>query len=371
MSLPLFSYLTLTYKTLTMAEVLYLLDITKDVYSITNKENLTVNLTLTEIDHCTKDTTLVTVNIEKDVPYILPLKVDGKYQVHLVSTEFVGNESDIYIDYYLNLELSMIEDIFSVLCGCDCGCANCEDLSVNQYQALLTTRTKIDVYKHLVAPRYTASFDAVHAKTSCLIEPPLYCEIATEGITGTISYSEKLTKQLIALDYLAMYFTALKGLTEQEDIDYVNTKWQSEAILCCINSLGINIKEIETLINDMATITMDSGAYVNLPPDVVGDNTIATTNRTTVIYTMAHFTTGTTPAYSDPEGDLADAIRVDTLPVDGELQLNGIAVIATQIITKTDIDNSLFTFVPPDQDALDQDTWTFSVRDAGSGQFSS
>lgn len=354
-----------------MAEVLYLLDFTKDVYSIKNKEALVISLALTEIDDCTKDTTLINTTIQPDVVYDLPLKVDGRYQVHLVSTEFPGNESDIFIDYYLNLELSMIEDTFSVLCGCDCGCADCEDLNVDQYQALLTTRTKIDVYKYLVAPRYTAALDAVHANTSCLIEPPLYCDIASEGISGTISYNERLTKQLIALDYLAFYYTALKGLTEQTDIDYINKKWQSEAILCCINSLGINIKEIQTLINDMAQITMDSGAYVNLPPDAVGDNTIATNNRVTVVYTEANFTTGTTPPYNDPEGDSADAIRVDTLPVDGVLRLNGVPVIATQIIDMVDINNSLFTFVPPDQDALDQDTWTYSIRDAGSGQFSS
>ena len=354
-----------------MAEVNYVLAFTKDVYSIKNEENESIALTLTEIDDCTKDTTLIVETIEPNVEYPLPLKVDGKYKVHLESTEFPENTSDINIDYYLNLELSMIEDIFSVLCGCDCGCDNCEDLSVDQYQALLTTRTKIDVYKHLTKPRYVTAFDAVHAETSCLIEPALYCDIATEGVTGSISYNENITKQLIALDYLAMYFTSLKGLAEQTDIDYINSKWQSDAILCCINSLGINIKEIEKLINDMATITMDSGAYENLPPDVVGDNTIATNNRIVVVYTMAHFTSGTTPPYNDPEGDPADAIRVDTLPIDGQLKLNGANVVAGQIISKIDIDNSLFTFVPPDQDALDQDTWTFSVRDTGSGQFSS
>lgn len=353
-----------------MAEVNYTLRFSKDKYFVTNNETLPLSFTLSEIDECTADKTISVGTIDAGVEYEIPLTLDGKYNLNLLSTQFPGNESNIYINYYLNFQESMIEDIFSVLCSCDCGCANCIDLSVEQYKALLVARNKVDVFKYLVYPKYYTSFIAVHQNTSCLIEPALYCDIATEGVTGQSEYNEKLTKQLLALDYLAMYFTDLKGVTDTEEIDYINKKYQSDAILCCINSLGINISEIKNLINDMATITMDSGAYVNLPPDVVGDNTLATNNRTTLVYTEAMFTTGTTPPYNDPEGDPADAIRVDTLPVDGELQLNGVPVIPTQIITMVDINNNLFTFVPPDQDALDQDTWDYSIRDSVSGQFS-
>jgi len=351
-----------------MAEINYTLTHIKDVYYILNEQGVIVNYIFKDTDPCTADDVEATGTIAVDENFEVIFPQDGYFQ--MVLTEG-ANESNIYFKYYLNLQLSMIEDIFTVLCPCDCGCSDCVNLSTDQYKALLTARNKIDIFKYLVSPKYDTSFTTVHKGASCLIEPKLYCDIDTEGVTGLASYNQELTKQLIALDYLAMYFTDLKGVTDQDEIDYINSKYQSESILCCINKLGINIKEIETLINDMATITMDSGAYVNLPPDVVGDNTLATDNRTTLIYTMAMFTTGTTPPYNDPEGDAADAVRVDTLPVDGELQLNAVAVTPGQIISKVDIDNNLFTFVPPDQDGLDQDTWTFSVRDTGSGQFSS
>ena len=66
--------------------------------------------------------------------------------------------------------------------------------------------------------------------------------------------------------------------------------------------------------------TITSTAYVNLPPDVIGKNGIFTPNRTTLIYTMSMFTTGTTPPYNDPEGDLIDAIRI--VDISNGLEIN-------------------------------------------------
>jgi hypothetical protein len=115
---------------------------------------------------------------------------------------------------------------------------------------------------------------------------------------------------------------------------------------------------------------ISTAALANQPPDVLGNTTLGTLNRTPLLYTEAQFTSGTTPAYNDPEGDPALQIKVLTLPVDGQLLLNAVPVSLNQVIIMTDIGSSLFSYVPPNQDALDVDTWNFTVEDTGSGQFS-
>ena len=119
----------------------------------------------------------------------------------------------------------------------------------------------------------------------------------------------------------------------------------------------------------MGLFTINNGAYVNQPPSQVGDYSMSVANRATTVLTLAMFTTNTTPAYSDPEGDAASAVRIDTLPGDGVLKLSGVNVTVGQIILAADINAGNLTYVSPNQDALDTDTFDFSVSDTGSGLF--
>lgn len=115
------------------------------------------------------------------------------------------------------------------------------------------------------------------------------------------------------------------------------------------------------------TITVDS--YTNLPA-TIGDGIITTSYGTAVTYTRAMFTTGTTPPYSDPEGDAALNLKITLLPVSGLLKLNSVDVGLNQIISFTDIDSGLLTYVPDNanQDAHNE-TFSFEIADAGSGTF--
>jgi len=120
----------------------------------------------------------------------------------------------------------------------------------------------------------------------------------------------------------------------------------------------------------MALFTITTNAYVNLPPSQVGDNSASTNYGITKTFTSADFTTGTTPAYSDPEGDSAYQLKVTTLPTTGDLELNAITVTLNQIINFTDIAAGLFTYVP-DNGTLTTyaDPFTFEIADIGSGTF--
>ena len=127
---------------------------------------------------------------------------------------------------------------------------------------------------------------------------------------------------------------------------------------------------INTKFSNMATFTFNVDAYVNQPPSAVGDNSITINNASTHIFTVADFTTNTTPVYQDPENDAADRLKVLTLPAKGVLKLNGIAVLINAIINFTDIANSSLTY---DSDTNDTNAhnalFTFEISDAGSNTF--
>lgn len=123
------------------------------------------------------------------------------------------------------------------------------------------------------------------------------------------------------------------------------------------------------LFSDMANVTINTSAYVNQPISQLGNLTLNKTNRQNHVFTINDFTTSLVPPYVDPEGDSLDAIRVDSLPASGQLQLSGSPVSATDIIDAADIIAGNFVFVSPNQDASSSVSFNFSARDEGSLQW--
>lgn len=120
----------------------------------------------------------------------------------------------------------------------------------------------------------------------------------------------------------------------------------------------------------MANFNVTINAVVNQPPSAVGDNSLTTNHATSIVFTTADFTTNTTPPYADPEGDPAQNLRVLTLPANGILNLNSVAVTINQIIPFTDIAAGNFTY-DPDPSLTSQRTviFSFEIADSGSGQY--
>lgn len=119
----------------------------------------------------------------------------------------------------------------------------------------------------------------------------------------------------------------------------------------------------------MANFNIISAAYINQPPTEVGDYTLNVLNRASTTLTLNMFSTDTTPPYSDPENDPVEAVRIDTLPTLGTLKLNNVNVIAGQIILATAINANQLKYNSPDQNAVANAVFTFSVRDSGSMTF--
>jgi hypothetical protein len=118
------------------------------------------------------------------------------------------------------------------------------------------------------------------------------------------------------------------------------------------------------------TISINAGAQDNQPPSAVGDGSTTIDYGETLIFTAAIFTSGTTPAYADPEADAAAFVKILTLPALGVIKYNGTDVNENDVISIADINLGLLTYVP---DLADTDGdiqgFTFAVADAGSGIF--
>jgi len=121
----------------------------------------------------------------------------------------------------------------------------------------------------------------------------------------------------------------------------------------------------------MALFTVTVQEKENLPPSQVGNNTVSTNYGEAYVFTVADFTTNTSPAYSDPEGDSAFQLKIITnLPSQGTLELNGTPVTLNQVISFSDIASGLLTYVPDDSDVTAYSIdFEFEIADSGSGQF--
>lgn len=114
-------------------------------------------------------------------------------------------------------------------------------------------------------------------------------------------------------------------------------------------------------------ISITSGLKANGRPSTIGSNTLNIDHSATHVFTVANFTSETTPAYVDPEGDSMSYIKIITLPSSGELQLNGSPISINNLIQSGDISSGNFTYV---SDSLNETahnvSFQFDVADVGS-----
>ena len=127
-------------------------------------------------------------------------------------------------------------------------------------------------------------------------------------------------------------------------------------------------KSVETIINPYSPVGPPVAEpeieIANLPP-TIGDNTITVQKGVTTTLTINMFTTDTILAYSDPEGDLLDAMRIDRLhnTNTGIFYLEGTPVVNGTVITRAQLLAESFTHIGIDQNTFSTDGFEFSIRD--------
>lgn len=117
------------------------------------------------------------------------------------------------------------------------------------------------------------------------------------------------------------------------------------------------------------TIEVVVAAYVNQAP-TTGDITVQDDEGDVLTFTRAMFTSQTSPASSDPEGDTITAVRFPTLPGAGNIKLSAVNITANQEIAMTDVDNNLLTYTQASNAGGTTVNFTFQIKDSA-GNWSS
>lgn len=189
--------------------------------------------------------------------------------------------------------------------------------------------------------------------------PPYKLNILSLPIHGVLKLGNKILTEKTIIN-----------MQEVTRLSYVriNPSAYTDTFNYRVSDLNINTKFNIT----MATFTINVDAYDNQPP-VIGDNEIDIIFGSTKTFSVSDFTTNTTPAYSDPEGDGPFKLKIISLPATGELRLNNIPVTINQEILFTNIASGLFTYIPDitDLEGYENDTFEFQISDLGSQEFSS
>lgn len=141
------------------------------------------------------------------------------------------------------------------------------------------------------------------------------------------------------------------------------TRPDDEALSTSLN-FRVSDYNLSSKYSNLAVINITGAATGNLPA-TIGDNLIETDAELVTILTLAMFTSDTTAAYYDPEGDLIDAIRVDRLHSTntGQFYLEGILVTDGTVITREQLIAESFHYIGTN---LGIDGFEFSARDEGS-----
>jgi len=334
----------------------------KDTYQITNNDIVSITVsTLISQEGCLTFLEIKTpVIIEAGLTKTFSLAYDGEYRLNLLDEN--GGVTSIKLLHYLSLEKSIVAGIQYILCDCakNVECAECKgDYGTHQ----LSTMLKIFSYQRLTHPKHLAFIETIFESLQCSVRELTQTLLTDEQTTDQITYID-LVKEIMSFYYLAFYHSELKGANQLE-IDYINTKYNYTAISQCIDA--VLLTDVQTKINNMATYTVISGAYVNQPP-VVGDFTIERPNRVVSVASLDQFTSLTTPPYSDPEGDPVDALRVDSIPGTnlGKYQYDNVDITVGLIIPAAHITAGRLVHIGADIDTAVNDYFGFSLRDIGS-----
>lgn len=105
----------------------------------------------------------------------------------------------------------------------------------------------------------------------------------------------------------------------------------------------------------MGLITLDISQRSNQIPNSSGWLNIPLDYNEIHTFTLANFTTETTPPYNDPDGDPLGSIKITSLPVQGELQLDSVTVVLNTEVTSAELTAGDLVYIP---DASDTDGYS-------------
>jgi Mg-chelatase subunit ChlD len=197
--------------------------------------------------------------------------------------------------------------------------------------------------------------DSASSTISVTLSVPAGTLAATSGSGVTVTGSGSGSLVLAGTQSAINAFIAASG------VSYTSALNASGSVTLTVTTSDGGSTGSGGTLSDVDTVTLNITPVNDAP--VGRDATIATNEDVPFTFGLANF------LLNDVEdGTNADAaaVRIDTVPLNGSLMLNGVAVTAGQVITAASISGGQLTFVPlPDANGTNYANFTFSVRDSG------
>ncbi|ARN20287.1 hypothetical protein A4W93_10445 [Piscinibacter gummiphilus] len=172
-------------------------------------------------------------------------------------------------------------------------------------------------------------------------------------VTNTVNNSGSIVIQISGSGTLAQYIERIRNITFTNSSD--NPSDTPRVITVTVTD-GVNT-------SNLATTTVNVVPVNDLPEG--RDVTLTTNEDTRLTLSLANFQMNDK---EDGNNVNPTTVRIDTLPTNGTLYLNGVAVTQGAIVTAAQIAGNQLTFVPnPDDNGANYSKFTFSVGDSNGG----
>lgn len=201
----------------------------------------------------------ITGNITANGTFIFNPERDGEYTI----TFSVGDKKQtIVLTHYPTIIKSIIRGTNNALCDCGCGCdGDCDSVANDclTYQTVFAeTQLLMGLLKSI--PNCEGK-DVVKLFVYLAIDLykcdlfSLFCDKELElKLKGQAEFSSRLTKKLVAINYLAIYFYEKWITNPLEDyVKYVDNKYKFRQIKDCLLKAGIDIFALQTIWDQLTT----------------------------------------------------------------------------------------------------------------------
>lgn len=193
-----------------------------------------------------------TGNIESNFDYTFIPEKDGEFIITFTTLE---KKQTLIITHYPTIIKSVIKGVNSALCSHNCGCDDCNEEGKHclTYQNIFAESQLL--FGLLKSIPTCEGKDAIKSFLYHSIDVykcdlfSLFCDKELNlKLKGTSEFSDVLTKKLIAINFLALYYYEL-WITNpsKEFVDYVNTKYKFKDIKECLLKTGIDVFILQTI----------------------------------------------------------------------------------------------------------------------------
>jgi len=266
---------------------------------------------------------VITDTILNGASTTMPTTKDGEYKLIVKATA----ETDVIILFQVvkYLQNSIIREARLLLCGdtangCTPNTANCLTKAGKQALTHKSIFVKLLTFQNLSIPAYSPMYSVRFLnlleegiKTfTCKIQTSINRIMQEECITGTVKDVETLFKVYVALYWAGMYFIERAiAIGDAEELEFIKTKFDYDAIVACLCSTCIDIEMLEILYNE-ATMPPElySFQFDNIVDNISNANKITESFLTTyaTVHTEESMITGKQITYVNT-GRIGFAVR--------------------------------------------------------------